>query len=428
MGKKVLIIGQGGREHALAWKLAQSADIEKIYAAPGNPGIAALAECIDISAEDIEGLLAFAVNQQIDLTVVGPEVPLTLGVTDRFREKGLKIFGPTADAARLESSKIFTKKLLQKYNIPTAEFMAFDSEQPACEFACSLIKRGGKAVIKADGLAAGKGVVIVSSQEEVNRVLEEMMVNKSLGTAGEQVVVEECLVGEEVSVFVISDGQDYVPLLAAQDHKQVYDNDEGPNTGGMGAYVHPPVYNDKLRKEVEENIIEPVIKGMADEGCPFQGVLYTGLMITKDGPKVLEFNVRFGDPEAQVIMPMLQSDILPLLERASEGRLAGVNISLEEGNCVAVILASRGYPAAYEKGKVITGLDILNPETLVFHAGTAWRDGQLVTSGGRVMAVVSRGKNINESIAKVYAEVDKIHFEGMHYRTDIGHKALSRGN
>ncbi|MGS0765357.1 phosphoribosylamine--glycine ligase [Syntrophomonas curvata] len=426
MGKKVLIIGQGGREHALVWKLAQSPQIDKIYAAPGNPGMAQLAECIDIPADDMEKLLSFAGSVGIDLTVVGPEVPLMAGIVDSFQAEGLKIFGPTSAAARLEGSKVFTKELMKKYHIPTARFDVYRDIEKARSCIRIYTDQGKAVVIKADGLAAGKGVVVARSEQEADQALESIMLERSLGEAGDQVVIEECLYGEEVSLFVVSDGRDFVSLISAQDHKQVFDNDQGPNTGGMGAYVNPPIYTPELHQEVEKTIVRPVLRAMAAEGCPYQGVLYVGLMITADGPKVLEFNARFGDPETQAIMPMIKGDILPLFEAAVAGQLANYQVVLEKGSCVCVVLASAGYPGPYEKGKLITGLDEIGAETIVFHAGTTVRDGQFFTRGGRVLAVVSRGANTDEAIKRVYSELGKISFEGMHYRNDIGRKALQR--
>jgi phosphoribosylamine--glycine ligase len=427
MGKRILVIGSGGREHALVWKLAQSLQVDKIYAAPGNPGIAEKAECIDIAADNIEKLLWFAQDKGIDLTVVGPEAPLMAGIVDQFKEAGLKIFGPTAAAARLEGSKVFTKELLHKHGIPTAHFNVFNDIEKARSYIRTFTDKGKPVVIKADGLAAGKGVVIALNLQEAYQALDNIMLKHSLGEAGDQVVIEEYLLGEEVSFFVICDGRDYITLISAQDHKQLFDNDQGPNTGGMGAYVNPPIYTPELCQEVEKCIIKPVLQAMAAEGCPYQGVLYAGLMITGDGPKVLEFNARFGDPETQVIVPMIKGDLIPLLEAAVEGRLANYQVEIESGSCVGVVLASAGYPGSYEKGKQIIGLDKLKPETLIFHAGTAVRDGRVYSNGGRVLAVVCRGADIKEVIEKVYPEVEKISFEGMHYRRDIGRKALAQG-
>lgn len=425
MGKKVLVIGQGGREHALAWKLAQSPEIDKLYAAPGNPGIARLAECIPIKAEDIEGLLAFARDNSIDLTVVGPEAPLMAGIVDRFRAAGLQIFGPTAGAAQLEGSKVFAKNIMKKYGIPTAEYQVFTEPDKARDYVRSFTDRGQAVVVKADGLAAGKGVIVAQNYAEASAAIDSIMADRQFGEAGDQVVIEECLVGEEVSFFAITDGMDYVPLMSAQDHKRVFDNDEGPNTGGMGAYSNPPIFTAELYKIAVEQVIEPIIKGLASEGYPYQGVLYAGLMITADGPKVLEFNARFGDPETQVLMPMIKSDLLPLLEASAQGNMRHAAIDLNDGVCVCVVLASGGYPGSYEKGKVIEGLNKVE-DGLVFHAGTALSREQIVTGGGRVLGVVCRGQDFHAAIDKVYRQVEYINFEGMHYRRDIGHRALKQ--
>ncbi len=424
MGKKVLVIGSGGREHALVWKLAQSPLIDKIYAAPGNPGIGALAQCINIKADDIEGLLQFARENGINLTVVGPEAPLVKGIVDRFRQVGLLIFGPTAAAARLEGSKVFSKNLFKKYGIPTARYEVFDEIEAACNYARRYTDAGLPVVIKADGLAAGKGVVVAANQIDAEEAIYSIMQDKSFGESGDQVVIEECLMGEELSFFAISDGKDFIPLLSAQDHKRIYDNDEGPNTGGMGAYTNPPLYTEQLRDQILDEVIKPTIEAMRQEGFPYQGVLYAGLMITAEGPKVLEFNARFGDPETQVLMPMLKGDLLPILEASAQGTLHNCSIATNSGACVGVVVASGGYPADYEKGKVIAGIEAVNDETMIFHAGTAVRDDRLVTDGGRVLAVVSRGETTADAINKVYQEVAKLNFEGIYYRRDIGRRAL----
>lgn len=425
MGKKVLIIGQGGREHALVWKIAQSPLVEKIYAAPGNPGIANLAECIDISVEDIDSLVKFAKNNAIDLTVVGPEVPLILGIVDEFKKEGLKIFGPTREAAQLEGSKVFTKNLLKKYNIPTADYQVFTDVASARDYINNNMTADKKLVIKADGLAAGKGVVIASSKDEAHQAIDSMLLDKVFGDAGNKIVIEEYLEGEEVSVFAISDGHDYIILISAQDHKTVFDNDEGPNTGGMGAYVNPPIYNDlNIQKDVENKIIGPVVDAMRQEGTPYTGVLYAGLMVTASGPKVLEFNARFGDPETQAIMPMIASDIVELFEKTCDGKLKDYQVELYDGSCVCVVLSSKGYPGSYEKGLPIEGLDNISNNTIIFHAGTAVKDGKLVTNGGRVLGVVCKGANLKEAINNVYGQIELIKFDGMHYRTDIGRKGI----
>lgn len=424
MGKKILVVGQGGREHALVWKLSQSPLVAKIYAAPGNPGMADQAECVAIPASDIETLLDFALREAIDLTVVGPEIPLVQGIVDRFQSAGLAIFGPTAAAARLEGSKVFAKNLFSKYGIPTARYQVFTDIDAAKAYARTFTDAGQAVVIKADGLAAGKGVVVAADQAEAEAALDGIMQDKNFGTSGDQVVVEECLRGEELSFFAISDGRSFVPLLSAQDHKRVFDGDQGPNTGGMGAYTNPPIYTPGLHEQILDQVIRPTITAMEAEGCPYQGVLYAGLMITSEGPKVLEYNARFGDPETQVLMPMLKSDLLPVLEAAAAGDLQGVTVEINDGACVGVVLASGGYPAAYENGQEITGLDNLTPGTIVFHAGTARKDGRLVTNGGRVLAVVCCGANTREAIDRVYQEVAKVKFQNMHFRSDIGRRAI----
>ncbi len=424
MGKKVLVIGSGGREHALVWKLAQSPRVDKLYAAPGNPGIAQLAECVDIPVEDTEALLSFAQAKGIDLTVVGPEIPLMLGIVDKFREAGLKIFGPTQAAARLEGSKVFTKNLFKKYNIPTADYQVFNEIEAARQYVSEYMQPDRKVVIKADGLAAGKGVVIAANREEAYLALDSMLLDKSFGSAGDNIVIEEFLEGEEVSVFAVSDGQNYITLISAQDHKRVFDNDEGPNTGGMGAYVNPPIYNEDLHREVEKLILSPVVDAMQQEGHPFTGVLYAGLMITEKGPQVLEFNARFGDPETQAVMPMIKTDIMDIFEKTCAGKLKGYQVELEAGSAVCVVLASQGYPGSYPKGIPIQGLDKLKEDTLVFHAGTAVKEDKLVTNGGRVLGVVCRGENIRQALDKIYGQISHIEFAGMHYRTDIGKRAI----
>ncbi len=424
MGKHVLVVGQGGREHALVWKLAQSPVVDKVYAAPGNPGIAEIAECIQIAADDVEALLAFALKEKIDLTVVGPEAPLMNGIVDRFREEGLLIFGPTAAAARLEGSKVFSKNLFKRYGIPTAEFETFDSPYTARVYARTFTDKGQGVVVKADGLAAGKGVIVAQNFEEADEAIESILSDKQFGSAGEHIVIEECLIGEELSFFALSDGENFIPLLAAQDHKRIFDNDQGPNTGGMGAYANPPIYTEALKAQIMEEVIKPTVEAMKSEGCPYTGVLYAGLMLTADGPKVLEYNARFGDPETQVLMPMIEGDLYPVLEASAAGNLGEIEVNVKSGSCVCVVLASGGYPGKYETGKEIQGLDQLNDETLVFHAGTTEKENRLLTNGGRVLAVVASDSSIKAATEKVYQEVQKVHFEGMHYRKDIARRAL----
>lgn len=440
----VLVIGSGGREHALVWKIAQSRLADKIFCAPGNGGIAKLAECVDIKADDIAGLLEFARKEKIDFTLVGPEVPLSAGIVDEFRNYKLKIFGPQKKAAQLEASKVFSKQLMAKYKVPTAEFDVFDNAGYAKKY---IEKIGAPCVIKADGLAAGKGVVVAKTVDEAKQAVVSMMQDKVFGAAGNRVIVEECLQGEEASILVLTDGKDVIPLASSQDHKRIFDHDQGPNTGGMGAYSPAPVVTEGLFKEVLDKIIYRTIKGLALEGIEYRGVLYAGVMITKDGPKTLEFNVRFGDPETEAILPRLQSDLLEVMLAVSEGTLSKViktgGLKWDSRACVCVVLASAGYPGEYELGKEISGLDEVEKlkDVMVFHAGTKvqgtprLRSGQAgdrgqgtenkcVTSGGRVLGVTGLGGTIKAAIDKTYQAVEKIRFEGMQYRRDIGYRAL----
>lgn len=422
MGKNVLVIGQGAREHAMVWKLKQSRGVDQVFAVPGNAGIAELAECFDVKLET-GNLFDLIDRKRIDLTVVGPEAPLMEGIVDEFEARGLKIFGPRRDAALLEGSKVFTKNLLKKYGVPTADFQSFSDIDEARDY---LRKKGTPIVVKADGLAAGKGVVVAADMETAYQALDTIMRDRAFGDAGREVVIEECLQGEEVSVFALCDGKTVVPMVAAQDHKRVFDGDQGPNTGGMGAYSPPPFYNPELHERVMKEIMEPVIKAMAAEGRPYKGVLYAGLMLTADGPKVLEFNVRLGDPEAQAILPLMETDYLTVLEAVIDEKLDRTPISFLPRASVCVVLASGGYPGKYETGYAITGLEDVSPDILVFHAGTK-RAGshQLVTDGGRVLSVVSTGDTVAQAIDRVYREIPRIRFEGMHYRRDIGMRALN---
>lgn len=419
---KILVIGSGGREHALVWKLSQSRHLPQIFCAPGNAGTAQLAVNVPIKAGDVEALLEFARRENIDLTIVGSEEPLTLGVVDRFMQHGLKIFGPTAAAAEIESSKIFAKRLMKKYGVPTAAFGDFDDAEAAATF----IRRHDRPmVIKADGLAAGKGVLVCDSVEESLHAVDIVMRDKKFGPAGERVVVEERLTGDEASIFAITDGQDYVLLPAAQDHKRVFDGDTGPNTGGMGAYAPAPMVTDDVLKKIRHTIIEPTIDAMRKEGRPYRGVLYCGLMMTADGPKVIEFNCRFGDPECQVLMPLLQTDLVDVCLAVAEQNLSTVTVSSSSDACACVVVASGGYPEAFQKGKAISGIDnAINDRVIVFHAGTALQDGRLVTSGGRVLAVTAVAPTLREAVANAYAGVYNIRFDNMHYRNDIAHRAL----
>lgn len=420
---KVLVIGSGAREHSLVWKIKQSPKVKKIYASPGNAGIEELAEIVDIKPDDIKGLLRFAEQKNIDLTVVGPESPLVGGIVDEFEREGLKIFGPNKFAAQLEGSKIFAKEIMLKLAVPTADFKVFNEYKKAKDYVCSLKP---PMVIKADGLAQGKGVIIASSTKEGCGAIDLMMVDKIFGSAGTKIVVEDCLKGEEASILVLSDGKNVVPLASSQDHKRIFDNDQGPNTGGMGAYSPAPIVTDEIFKQIMEEIINPIITGMQKEGKPYKGVLYAGIMITKDGPKVLEFNVRFGDPETQAILPRLNTDLVDLIEASISGQLGGMKLKWTEKSCLAVVLASGGYPGEYQKEKKIFGLEELKtwPDIFVFHAGTKKFGKDIVTSGGRVLNVVGLGESIEQAMEYTYKAVEKIKFEGRHYRKDIGKRAL----
>ncbi len=420
---KVLVIGSGGREHALVWKISQSQMVSEIFCAPGNAGIEYLAKLVSIKADDIDGLLNFAKEKKIDLTIVGPELPLTLGIVDLFEGAGLKIFGPSKKAAELEGSKAFTKDLLRKYNIPSANYELFTSSQSAGEY---LKDQKFPIVIKADGLAAGKGVIICDSLESAEQAAEEILEKKLFGSAGNKIVIEEFLEGEEVSVLAFSDGNNIMPLEPAQDHKAIYDGNRGPNTGGMGAYSPAPIVTDTIAEEILENILRPTIKAMAQEGRTYKGILYAGLMIIREEPKVLEFNVRFGDPETQPILMRMESDIVPLFLAAIEGSLDTQKIKWRKDASVCVVMASAGYPYSYPTGEEILGVDKPrnNSNTVVFHAGTKKVDNKLVTNGGRVLGVTSLGINVSEAIKNSYRAVSKISWENVYYRRDIGKKGV----
>lgn len=418
----VLIIGGGGREHCLAWKISESPRVKNIYAAPGNAGIARLAECARISTGEIDRLADFCAVKKIDMAVIGPEAPLALGITDVLTEKGIRVFGPSGIAAKLESSKVFCKQFLQKHGIPSANSEEFDDMEKAFSH---LEEAAYPLVVKADGLCAGKGVVICSSREDAENAVKDMMSSRVFGEAGSRLLIEEYLQGEEASFMVISDGDNFVPLLPSQDHKTAYEGDRGPNTGGMGAYAPTPILNSHPRQAVVESIIKPVITKMAEEGSPFKGVLYAGLILTETGPKVLEFNVRFGDPEAQAVLPLLQTDITELLEGAVEGGLGKQQPSWRDETAVCVVMASKGYPGEYETGKIIKGIAGAEEKgALVFHAGTRREGDDILTDGGRVLGVTATAASVQESIDKAYAAVREIKFEGAFYREDIGWKAL----
>ncbi|SHK29141.1 phosphoribosylamine--glycine ligase [Desulforamulus aeronauticus] len=420
---KVLVVGGGGREHALVWKLRQSPKVKEIFCAPGNVGIAQMATCVNIQAEDVPGLLTFAQQEQIDLTVVGPEIPLTNGIVDIFQQQGLKIFGPSRAAAEIEGSKALAKDIMAKYNIPSARYATFDTAKEARAY---VKQYGAPCVIKADGLAAGKGVIVAMDEETALAAVDFIMAERAFGQAGDRVVIEEFLEGEEVSVLAFVDGQTIVPLVSSQDHKRVGDQDTGPNTGGMGAYAPAPVYTPELAEAVERDILYPTVKALAAEGRPYRGVLYAGLMVTPTGPKVLEFNARFGDPETQPVLSLLETDLVDIIEAILQGRLAEQSVQWKDGAAVCVVMAAAGYPGSYEKGQEITGFEKVPEGVVVFHAGTTSREGQVVTAGGRVLGVTTTGKDIQEAIKRVYQGVESIHFAGAHYRKDIGQKAVNR--
>ncbi|UJS16654.1 MAG: phosphoribosylamine--glycine ligase [Candidatus Jettenia sp.] len=422
---EILIIGSGGREHALAWKIAQSPMVKKIFCAPGNPGIAEIAECVDIGVENIEGLYSFALKQKIDLTVVGPEDPLVAGIVDRFNEGNLTIFGPNKRASIIEGSKVFSKNLMKKHGIPTADFKVFEDSTQAkkhvsmCEFPL---------IVKVDGLAKGKGVFVCKTLEEANKCIDDILENKIFGPAGDKVIIEEFLSGEEVSILVLTDGITILPLSSVQDHKAVNDGDKGPNTGGMGAYSPVPIITRELQFYIEENILVPIVHAMKRESRPYKGVIYAGLMITSTGPKVLEFNARFGDPETQVLLMRMKTDLVPLLLSTATNTLENIEIEWSKGVSICVVMTSKGYPDKYEKGFEISGLETVREldNVQVLHAGTATKDGKIVTNGGRVLGVTAIGKDIQEAQKTVYRAIQNITFEGAHYRRDIGAKAMYR--
>ena len=420
---KMLIVGGGGREHALAWKLASSPNVNKLFAAPGNAGIGEVAECIEIGVENLIGLADFAERNSVDLTVVGPELPLTVGIVDEFQKRNLKVLGPTKLAAEIEGSKVFAKEFMKKHHIPTASFKIFHTPSEASDFVKSSEM---PLVIKADGLAAGKGAVIVEDTPSALSTIEKIMVDNIFGEAGSRIVIEDFLEGEEVTVLAFTDGETTSPMLSSQDHKKIFDGDRGPNTGGMGAYAPTAIADDKMMKRIFDEILEPAVFGLRSEGRPFKGVLYAGLMITELGPKVMEFNCRFGDPETQVILPLLKSDLAEILLAIVDGELFLQEVEWSDDFAVCVVLASAGYPGRYEKGKEIFGLSKarLMQDILIFHAGTRKQGNRVVTNGGRVLGVTATDRSTDKAIEKVYAAAGKIEFEGVQYRKDIGHRAF----
>jgi phosphoribosylamine--glycine ligase len=424
---KVLVLGSGGREHALVWKLSTGARVQQIFCAPGNPGIGQLATLVPLKADDRDGLLALVERENIDLTVVGPEQPLADGIVDQFRSRGMRIFGPTRNAAELEWSKAFAKSFLQRHGIPTAAHRTFGKTEQAAARAY-LGQSSLPVVLKADGLAAGKGVLICTTREEAYKGLQDMTEGNVFGQAGARVVVEEFMTGQEASVFAVTDGNDYVILAPAQDHKRVFDGDQGKNTGGMGAYAPAPVVTAEILRRVESEIIRPTLQGMAREGRPYTGCLYVGLMLTQEGPKVVEYNCRFGDPETQAILPLYQGDLLDLLLASCDATIPSLKpAAAGSRSAVCVVLASGGYPDAYNTGQPITGIEAAEAMegVVVFHAGTKREGGRLVTAGGRVLGVTAvHSGTLRETIARAYNAVAAVRFDGMHYRRDVGHKAL----
>ena len=420
----VLLIGSGGREHALAWALSASPLLGTLYCAPGNGGIAAIAQCIDLEVADHAKVIAFCREREIALVAIGPEAPLVAGLADDLSAEGIKVFGPSRAAAQLEGSKAFTKELCRDHNIPTAAYGRFDSAQAAKDYVAA---QGAPIVVKADGLAAGKGVTVATSVDEANRAIDECFSGR-FGAAGAEVVIEECLIGEEASFFALVDGTTALPLATAQDHKRAFDGDEGPNTGGMGAYSPAPVMSDELCQRTMREIVEPTVKALADAGTPYCGVLYAGLMITEAGPELIEYNVRFGDPECQVLMMRLKSDLLPALVATADGVLETFDLQWRDETALTVVMAADGYPGAYEKGSAIGGLDeaASDPQVEIFHAGTARRDDQIIATGGRVLNVTALGANVADAQARAYRAVDRIDWPEGFCRRDIGWRAVAR--
>jgi phosphoribosylamine--glycine ligase len=415
---RILVIGSGAREHALAWKIAQSSDVSQLYIAPGNGGTATLGTNVQIKATDIDNLAAFAKSNHVDLTVVGPEAPLVAGIVDLFKNKGLKIFGPSREAARLESSKVYSKTIMQRYGIPCAAGTVYESYIEASKH---LTSAPLPIVIKADGLAAGKGVTVAQTKDEAQQALKDIMVNKAFGDAGNRVIIEECLTGREVSLLALSDGEEIALLVPACDYKRVFDGDLGPNTGGMGSYSPPAFFGPSETNQALNLVLRPVIAAMAKEGTPYEGVLYAGLMMTPNGMKVLEFNARFGDPETQAIVPRLKSDIIEVMMAVADKRLNRIRLEWDDSACVSVVMASGGYPGNYRTGMPISGLEKVDKDIQVFHAGTRTEgdNGTVITDGGRVLTVTASGKDMSEARRKVYANIERIRFDRCHYRKDI---------
>lgn len=414
---KILVVGSGGREHAICYSLLKGKKVDEIYCAPGNAGISEIAQCLNIKDNDIDNLYKFAKENKVDLTIVGPEVPLVDGIVDRFEKENLKIFGPNKKCSMLEGSKAFSKEFMNKHDIPTAKYKEYVNLDEAISEIDSF---GYPVVIKADGLAAGKGVVIAKDKEEGIETLKEMMSDKKFGIAGEKIVIEEFLKGIETSILAFVDNNTIVPMESAKDHKKVYNNEEGPNTGGMGTFSPSNIYDEQLSNIVKKEVLDKTLKGFKDDNLNYKGILFIGLMITEDVPKVLEYNVRFGDPETQSVLLRLETDLIEIIEAILENRLNEIEIKYNEKNAVCVMLTSGGYPESYEKGKIITGLDKVDEDIVIFHSGTKIINNKLVTNGGRVIGISAKGNSLEEASKKVYENIEKIKFEGMHYRTDIG--------
>lgn len=413
---KILVVGGGGREHAICWKLSNESNVEKIYCAPGNAGISSVAKCIDIQDSDIENLLKFAKENQIDLTIVGPEIPLVAGIVDAFEKEGLKIFGPNKKCAQLEGSKSFSKDFMIRHNLPTAKYKEYTNLDEAISEIDSF---GYPVVIKADGLAAGKGVVIPENREDAIDTLKEMMADKKFGKAGDKIVVEEFLTGIETSILAFVDNDSIVPMVSAKDHKKVFEGERGLNTGGMGTFSPSEIYTEELAKEIQERILDKTLEGFKKDNLNYKGILFVGLMITEDGPKILEYNVRFGDPETQSVLFRLDTDLNKIISAILDNNLKNIEINYSKEEAICVMLTSGGYPESYEKGKVISGLENLDSDIVVFHSGTKFDNENIVTNGGRVIGVTAKGKTVKEAGEKVYENIKKINFEGMHYRKDI---------
>ncbi|MGN0871498.1 MAG: phosphoribosylamine--glycine ligase [Victivallales bacterium] len=422
----VMVLGGGGREHAICRGLKCSPEVTKLYCSPGNPGIAQIAECVALPAGDIQAVADFAAEHQIDLVVVGPELPLCQGVADAVRARGIPVFGPSKDAARLEGSKDFSKKFMVKYGIPTAAYASFTDKESALEYVRKEYDAGRGVVVKADGLAAGKGVIVAACRKDAEEAVEECF-GGAFGAAGSVVVIEELLIGEEASILALADGKTVIPLVSSQDHKRLLDDDKGPNTGGMGAYSPAPVVTDALMKEIDEKVLQRFLKGVQEEKLDYRGIIYAGIMVTKDGPKVLEFNVRFGDPETEAILPRLESSLADALMKTAQGRVSEINMKWSEKPSVCIVMASEGYPGTLRKGFEITGIEDAEKDgAIVFHAGTSVRDGKIVNSGGRVLVVTAYGEQVTDAIAKAYEAVAKIHWTGVQYRHDIAKRAVNR--